>query len=381
MRTRPFLHGLVVAALSVALHSQAIAQQQSVATPAPQQTAEQLAKEAHRLASSAKNLDDFTQALRVCGQVMKANPTPEQSAYVNSLAGWTYNKRGEVLVKLAEDTAESDAQRAAEYEQAAIKDFGLAMRFNQDDWKPRFNRAVSVAVLGDFKTALTDLDFVISKQPAHKNAHFNRGEILLQMGEYERAAADYSTVIEQDVNDSAAYAGRGIALSALGDSEKALMDLNTVVRLEPENATAYVDRADLYAAMGDWERAAGDYRVAIGLDNSMARAYQNVAWLMATCPEKRFRNPDLAVRAAKKAIELEGQTYLGLDTYAAALASTGEFQKAQAVQQQAIAKAPKDEQSDLTQRLSMYRDERQFIERAAESGKIQLATAEEDVVK
>lgn len=280
---------------------------------------------------------------------------------------------------MAERTVATDAKRAAEYEGAAAKDFDLSVRFDDSRWKPRFNRAVSKAMAGHYDVALQDLDFVIKEQPTHKNAIFNRAEILLQLGKFDRAVQDYGQVIQLDANDGAAYAGRGIALAAKGDTRNAMQDLNAVVRLKPDNASAYVDRADLYAALGDFERAAGDYRVAIGLDGNSARAYQNVAWLMATCPVEKFRKPQLAVRAAKKALELEGTTYLGLDTYAAALASVGEFQKAAAAQQQAISVAPAGEQTSLQNRLALYQQSRPFIERPNQQSNIRLATAEEDV--
>ena len=187
-------------------------------------------------------------------------------------------------------------------------------------------------------------------------------------------------MLGQDINDAAAYAGRGIARSALGDSDNALIDLDSVVRLEPDNAIAYVDRADLHSAMGNWELAAADYRVAVDLDNSIGRAYQNVAWLMSTCPVKRFRSPELAVRAAKKAIELDGQTYLGLDTLAAALASNGDFEKARTVQEQALAKAPKSEKNDLSTRLALYQQNRPYLESQTESP-VRLVSGEQAVPK
>lgn len=372
MRTRIHLRSFVALLLAFAITNAALAQQPDA------ENAQSLMQKAHQLSGTAKTLEDFTEALRVCGKAVNSNPTDAQKDYIHKLAGWTYNKRGETLVKLAENTAPTDAKRAAEYEQAAVKDFGLSAQFNKKDWKPRFNRAVSVAMLGDYKTALLDLDFVINAQPNHKNALFNRAEILLQQGRYEHAIADYGEVLKLNPDDSAAYAGRGIALSALGDTKNALKDLNHVVRLQPENAQAYVDRADLYAALGNWERAAGDYRVAISLDDTMGRAYQNVAWMMATCPEKRFRNPDLAVRAAQRAIQLDGENYLALDTLAAAYASVGKFKDATNAQQKAIAAAPTGDRSDLSRRLALYQEKRSFIESPVSSN-IQLATAEEEV--
>jgi hypothetical protein len=77
-------------------------------------------------------------------------------------------------------------------------------------------------------------------------------------------------------------------------------------------------------------------------------------------------------------LELDGSTYLGLDTYAAALASIGQFAQAATTQQQAIAAAPAGDKADLSQRLSLYQQERPFIERAVASG-VQLATAQDDV--
>lgn len=381
MRTRWFGHGLGVLLL-VFLNQSVFAQQQSgaqaVRPRASGASAEQLSQQAHKLAQSAKTLAQLTESLRVCGQAIKASPTPTQKDYIQKLAGWIYNKRGEALVKLADQTVATDEQRSAEYETAAAKDFDLSIRFDNSRWKPHFNRAVSKAMMGDYNVALQDLDFVLQQQPAHKNARFNRAEILLQLGEYQRAIADYGEVLKVDPNDGAAYAGRGIALAAIGEADDAMSDLNAVVRLQPDGAAGYVDRADLYAALGEWERAAGDYRVAISLDAKMARAYQNVAWLMATCPEERFRNPSLAVRAAKKALDLQGPTYLGIDTYAAALASVGEYAKAATAQQQAISSAPNEERTSLQNRLALYRQQRPYVEPRTNNGNVRLASAEED---
>ena len=380
MRTRWLSHGLGLL-IFLAICQAVIAQQpmRRSVTPTPPArsagaSAEALSKQAFQLAQSAKTLEQLTEALRVCSQAAKASPTSEQKDYIYQLAGWVYNKRGEALTKLADQTRATDESRSADYEAAALRDFDLSVRFDDQRWKPRFNRAVSKAMTGEYQIALQDLDFVLTKQPSHKNARFNRAEILLQLGEYQRAIDDYSEVIQVDPNDGAAFAGRGIALAAIGQSDDAMADLNAVVRLQPEHAAAYVDRADLYAALGDWKRAAGDYRVAISLDEKSARAYQNVAWLMATCPEKKYRNPTLAVKAAKRAIELQGTTYLGLDTYAAALASVGQYTKAASAQQQAIASAPQGEVAALESRLALYQQQRPYFEQLQSN--VRLASAQ-----
>ena len=111
-------YGVIVIAAVLLLVSMAAigsAQQAPAATAsnaiASAATAGALANQAHGLAQDAQSLEELTQVLRVCGKALKANPSPETKTYVNQLASWTYNKRGEELVELAERTAGLDAER------------------------------------------------------------------------------------------------------------------------------------------------------------------------------------------------------------------------------------------------------------------------------
>jgi TPR repeat protein len=84
---------------------------------------------------------------------------------------------------------------------------------------------------------------------------------------------------------------------------------------------------DCKAAMGWFEKSAA---------SGYALAANNLAYLFVTCPDKKLRNP-------KKAEEIMHAMFLGtptlpavLDTYAAVLASQGEFPKAVATMKVAI---------------------------------------------
>ncbi len=64
---------------------------------------------------------------------------------------------------------------------------------------------------------------------------------------------------------------------------------------------------------------------------------------MATCPDEVFRNPDEALSAAEKAIELDGENdYRYLETLAAAEANAGHFDDAVDTQTGAVAIALED---------------------------------------
>ncbi len=84
---------------------------------------------------------------------------------------------------------------------------------------------------------------------------------------------------------------------------------------------------------------------------------------MATCPDARYRAPELAVQAAKKAIQLDGSSdYAYLDTLAAAQAALGQFAEARETLARAIQAAPDKEVEDLKRRLALYEKEQPYRE-------------------
>jgi tetratricopeptide (TPR) repeat protein len=52
-----------------------------------------------------------------------------------------------------------------------------------------------------------------------------------------------------------------------------------------------------------WGKAVGAYAQAIGLDPKNARALNNLAWLLATCPDAKFRDPGRALGLARRAVD------------------------------------------------------------------------------
>jgi tetratricopeptide (TPR) repeat protein len=202
---------------------------------------------------------------------------------------------------------------------------------------------------------MRDFNRVIELKPDYANAWFNRGEIRYDQGQHEEAAADYSQALRLNDKDAGAYACRGHAYFQLRQFQQALADYDQAVRLDGKSAEALANRADAYQSLGQWEQAAVDYRGSVELDQRLGRAYLGAAWLMATCPRDEIRNADLAIEAAKKAIELEGeQKHQHLDTLAAAYANAGLFDQAKATLEKAIRLAPEADAKRMRERLALY---------------------------
>ena len=115
-----------------------------------------------------------------------------------------------------------------------------------------------------------------------------------------------------------------------------------------------MNRGEAYVALGRYGDAAADFRAAIAADPNQPRAYQAAAWLMATCPDGHYRDEKLAIEAANKALELDGENYRNLESLAAAQASAGQYAEAKATQEKAIANVPRDELVAAEKRMALY---------------------------
>ena len=317
-----------------------------------------LVQQAYDSSKDAKTLDEFNAALVACKTASDAELTDAQHKYVDQLAAWVHNKRGEYYanqaVKLSDD---GKTEQATEMDAKALAEFEVAVEKDSNKWQAVHNRGVSYAAAGRFAEALKDFDRVVQLRIGFTKGWFNRGEANYSLGRYDDAISDYTTLLRLNPNDSAAYVSRGHAYFQMREFDQALSDYSMAVSLQPNDALLRANRADAYQSLRMWQQAADDYRLAVDMDNQLGRAYQGAAWLMSTCPDARFRNSEMALEAAQSAITNDGEgDYRYLDTMAAAQASAGQFEQAQETLTKAIKKAPESEQERLKSRLDLYKE-------------------------
>ena len=81
----------------------------------------------------------------------------------------------------------------------------------------------------------------------------------------------------------------------------------------------------------------------------------NLAWILATCPDKDLRDAPRAVTLAEQAARSTNYADAStLDTLAAAYAESGAFEKAVMTERKAIELTPATSRSDLQRRLDLY---------------------------
>ena len=121
---------------------------------------------------------------------------------------------------------------------------------------------------------------------------------------------------------------------------------------------------------GRYDKALADFNEAIRLDPRDGWNHNNRAWLLATCPEARYRDGRQAVASATHACELAGwkQAYL-IGTLAAAYAEAGDFDAAIKWQTRANAMySDAKDRSNGEARLELYRAKRPITRTGPDRG-------------
>jgi tetratricopeptide (TPR) repeat protein len=259
-------------------------------------------------------LRQFDKALTDLGTAIKLEPT-EASAW-----GW----RGAVLLRL---------NRWAEARAASSK----ALELNPKDpavWLIRGNAYLS---LGRPDKALADYSKGIELDPKYVPAWFNRdtvpppqpdkvlaramasdptlapalarwwlgaGDKYFELAQWDKALAAYSRAVELDSKNAWAWHKRAVAYGRVGQWAKSVADCSKALELLPGSALTLLNRGLAYEKLGRWAEALADCSRAVELDPKCAPACNGCAWLLATCPNPRFRDPARAVELAKKAVGL-----------------------------------------------------------------------------
>jgi tetratricopeptide (TPR) repeat protein len=161
-------------------------------------------------------------------------------------------------------------------------------------------------------------------------------------------------------------------LELQGRNALALYHLQIAAAFNPDVET-YMEMAALDYAAGHWRRTAMDLQRALALKpqpSDEVTALNNLAWLLATCPDDSVRNGNEAVRDAEEACRLTGfkqPAFIG--TLAAAYAEAGRFPDATATAETAVnlAKATGNVQYATIgeQMLQLYRAGKPYHQKAS----------------
>lgn len=157
---------------------------------------------------------------------------------------------------------------------------------------------------------------------------------------------DTSTLFEHTLattpENGAAEYPMALGLEHEGLFHQAAVQYRIALTLPPDNLhySANFYLAEIMARFGQYHDAVTHLKAALQINPDSADAMNNLAWILATCPDANIRNGPPAAHLAERACELTHyRSTTMMTTLAAAYAEEGEFDRAIATTQQAIALA------------------------------------------
>ena len=186
--------------------------------------------------------------------------------------------------------------------------------------------------------------------------YYNRGNAYHQLGDHKQAIRDLDKSIELRPTDAKAFTVRGGAYTALRDYERAVGDYGKAIELDPKYYPAYGSRGVAFQEMGDYQRAIADFEKMIALQPDKAAGYYVLARFYVSAKDRKFRNGKLAIKYAKKAVELDREDPSRTAVLAAAYAEAGRFKDAIATQTEAIVILKRKNQIDAEDLKKYERD-------------------------
>jgi tetratricopeptide (TPR) repeat protein len=199
------------------------------------------------------------------------------------------------------------------------------------------------------------------------SAHNILGVTMARQNRFEEAKYHFFEALRIQPQYADSLQNLGILLTEHGDFDEALPYLRRAVDVKPESAIVFSKLGLLLDFKGQPEHAIVYYRECLRLKPDQEDACNNLAWLLATSPEDRFRDGAEAVRIAEHVCEVTGYQKAALiGTLAAAYAEAGRFREATEAAEKAIQVASAEGETSLVGRnkelLELYRARKPYHE-------------------
>jgi len=230
----------------------------------------------------------------------------------------------------------------------AIADFNESLRKSPKNAGALNNRGKAHYLLGGYPAAIADFTQALAIEPTNVLYLNNRALAYIETAQFSLALSDLQSALKLVPDFAEALNNRGIVHQRLQKTDAAVADFTAALKLNPKYVDALGNRAFAYRRSGAYQNAVADLEQAVKISPLTYEATNDLAWLLATCPDERYRQPERALQLAKAACEMtQYQQWNTLDTLAAALAESGQFAEASKWAATAVEKAPEKERVRL----------------------------------
>jgi tetratricopeptide (TPR) repeat protein len=139
------------------------------------------------------------------------------------------------------------------------------------------------------RLAKIDLDWDLPPYPPHNPAGSKPSRVQVDLGTLLKAQASCR---------------QGFSHNRSSQWDKAVAAFSLAIELKPDLWEAVEGRRRAYARLGQWDMIIDEYARAIEVHPGRADFGNQLAWLLATCPDPKSRDPKRAVELCEKAVLL-----------------------------------------------------------------------------
>jgi tetratricopeptide (TPR) repeat protein len=234
------------------------------------------------------------------------------------------------------------------------------LKNNPNDVIALSNLGAALQQSGKIDEAIDQFRQALRIKPDNAVVHYNLAIALHQSGKLAEAIDHFQQALKLQPNDAAIHINLGLALQQSGQADAAIAQFRQALKLQPYDPTIHFRCGVALEQQGKTAEAIALWRDTIRLLPNHVVALNELAWLLATCPDATLRNATEAVAVAQRAAQLSNnQQPVILDTLAAAYAEARQFPQAveTAERAAALAAARKDTAlaDSLRARLKLYR--------------------------
>ncbi len=251
----------------------------------------------------------------------------------------------------------------------AMAQYQKALEVKPDYAEAHYNLGNALLQKGNVDEAMAQYQKALEIKPDYAEAHCNLGSALLKMGQVDEAMVQYQKALEITPDSAPVYNNLGNALLQKGKVDEAIAHFQKALEITPDYAEAHVNLRTALLQKEREDEALAQYQKALQTNPDSVEVLNNLAWLLATCPDAHIRDGIKAVKYAEHACELThyGVTVL-VGTLAAAYAEAGRYDDAMATAQKACALASAAGKQDLLETnrklLALYRAHQPYHEAA-----------------
>jgi tetratricopeptide (TPR) repeat protein len=132
----------------------------------------------------------------------------------------------------------------------------------------------------------------------------NYGVLLLEARKIDEGVAACRRAAALDPHDPIPLCNIVTAFTKVRRLEDALKEARTAVDRFPELAASHACLAEVLYYLTEYEESLAEFRRAVELNPAHGRSWHAIAWILSVCMDEGRRDPEAAVQAAKRAVDL-----------------------------------------------------------------------------